>query len=241
MGDVVANALRAKGYVGYELRTRLAIVEVSLEELCSRCLVWGASGALVAPLAWATLMACGVKTSLFLPSWVGLILGVGAAMSPILLLDREARRSRRDSKAVICTFLDLVVLSLAGGMGIESALLNAAQLGQSNTSYRMWAALSSCRETGEPPWEALSRLGRELSIDELQELAAAAALAGTEGARIRATLVARTASIRRHLLADAESEANAVTERLFLPGTLLLVGFLLFIGYPAFTRIASGF
>ena len=39
----------------------------------------------------------------------------------------------------------------------------------------------------------------------------------------------------------AEAEANALTERLFLPGAFLLVGFLLFVGYPAFTRIASGF
>ena len=31
-----------------------------------------------------------------------------------------------------------------------------------------------------------------------------------------------------------------MTERL-LPGALLLVGFLLFVGYPAFTRILTGF
>jgi hypothetical protein len=32
-----------------------------------------------------------------------------------------------------------------------------------------------------------------------------------------------------------------VTERLFLPGALLLVGYLLFIGYPAFSRVIGGF
>ena len=32
-----------------------------------------------------------------------------------------------------------------------------------------------------------------------------------------------------------------MTERLFLPGALLLLGFLLFIGYPAFSRILTGF
>jgi tight adherence protein C len=47
--------------------------------------------------------------------------------------------------------------------------------------------------------------------------------------------------LRRHEQADAESSANAMTERLFLPGALLLLGFLVFIGYPAFARILGGF
>jgi len=66
-------------------------------------------------------------------------------------------------------------------------------------------------------------------------------LAGTEGARIRQSLTARSASLRRHEQAEAESSANAMTERLFLPGALLLIGFLLFIGYPAVHRILGGF
>jgi tight adherence protein C len=105
----------------------------------------------------------------------------------------------------------------------------------------MSVALSICRDTGEPPWEALSRVGETLGIVELSELAATVGLAGMEGTRVRATLVARAASIRRHELANAEAEANALTEKLFVPGSFLLVGFLLFIGYPAFTRIAAGF
>jgi len=107
-------------------------------------------------------------------------------------------------------------------------------------SRRLFAALSLCRDTGEPPWEALARLGKTLGIDELGELAATTGLAAMEGAKVRTTLAARSASIRRHELASAEAEANALTERLFLPGMFLLVGFLIFIGYPAFTRIASG-
>jgi Flp pilus assembly protein TadB len=141
---------------------------------------------------------------------------------------------------VICVFLDLVILGLAGGMGIEGALLAAAELGESDLSRQMFAALCAGRESGDPPWTCLARLGDKLGIDELGELAGAAALAGTEGAKVRATLAARVDTIRRHELAKAEAEANAITERLFMPGVLLLVGFLLFVGYPAFARIVSG-
>ncbi len=76
---------------------------------------------------------------------------------------------------------------------------------------------------------------------ELIELSSTLELAGTEGARVRQSLQARAVSFRRHEQADAESTANSATERMFLPGALLLVGFLLFIGYPAFSRVIGGF
>jgi len=81
----------------------------------------------------------------------------------------------------------------------------------------------------------------ELGIPELVELATTVQLAGTEGARIRQSLTARGESLRRHEQAEAESAANAMTERLFLPGALLLLGFLVFIGFPAVHRILGGF
>jgi hypothetical protein len=68
----------------------------------------------------------------------------------------------------------------------------------------------------------------------------AVSLAGTEGARVRSTLAAKAASIRRHELADAETDANTITERLFIPGVLLLIGFVIFIGYPAVARLTAG-
>ena len=80
-----------------------------------------------------------------------------------------------------------------------------------------------------------------MGVGELVELSATLQLAGTEGARIRQSLTARSATLRRHEQADAESGANAATQRMFLPGALLLIGFLLFIGYPAFSRILGGF
>ncbi len=80
----------------------------------------------------------------------------------------------------------------------------------------------------------------EIVVPELVELSLAVSLAGTEGARIKSTLAAKAASIRRHELADAEADANTISERLFIPGVLLLIGFMVFIGYPAIARLSSG-
>jgi hypothetical protein len=101
--------------------------------------------------------------------------------------------------------------------------------------------LALAQDSGEPSWSAIGRLGEHLNVPELTELAATIRLAGTEGARVRRSLSARASALRRHEQAEAETAANTVTERLFLPGALLLVGFLLFVGYPAFSRILTGF
>ncbi len=226
--------------MGRRWESQLAICDIPLHELCARCILAGAAGALVSPLVWTLIGASGLNLPVDVPLWVILPGVLGGLSLPVWQLRSEARRRHRLAQRVVCSFLDLVVLGLAAGMGIESALVAAAQLGETDVSRKIAAVLSLSRDSGEAPWAALARLGTTLGVDELSEVAAAAALAGTEGARIRATLAARAASIRRHELADAEAEANATTERLFLPGALLLVGFLLFVGYPAFSRISSG-
>jgi len=193
------------------------------------------------PTAWWILVGiAGVHLPLALPLWAGLLLGVGGAALPVFALRTKARRSRLAARAAVASFLNLVVLSLAGGMGIESALFASARIGDDGMSEGILDALILAQDTGEPPWDALDRLGRDLGLTELSELAAAVVLAGTEGARIRSTLSAKSSSIRRRNLADAEAEANAMTERLFLPGVCLLVGFLAFIAYPAVARISAG-
>jgi tight adherence protein C len=237
----VADSVRRRGIFERELGPRLALSNVLLEDLVTRCIAYAGVGLIVPIVLWMVLTAAGVDLPVLIPTGAVLLSGIGGASLPITKLNADAKRGMQLAKKVICSFLDLVVLGLAGGMGIESALLAAAQLGENVVSRRMLAALSLARDTGTPPWEALARLGDALGVEELGELAATVGLAGMEGAKIRSTLAARAATIRRHELANAEAEANALTERLFIPGAFLLVGFLLFIGYPAFSRIASGF
>ena len=101
-------------------------------------------------------------------------------------------------------------------------------------------ALEEARLTRTPPWGPLGRLGQALGVDELSELAASVALAGAEGARVRASLAAKATSIRSHALADAQADAEAMSERMSLPVVVLFAGFLLFVGYPALAHVLAG-
>jgi Flp pilus assembly protein TadB len=211
------------------------------ESFATRLLAITGACALVPLVVWLLAAMVGLPVP---AAAAGLVLVVsvpsGAALT-VASVVRRAHERRRHFRVVTGSFVDLVVLSLAGGVGIDGALHAASQVSPDWAAQRIGRALSTARDGGTTPWAALGALGRELRVPELVELATTVQLAGTEGARIRQSLSARAASLRRHEQAEAESAANAMTERLFLPGALLLLGFLLFIGYPAFHRILGGF
>jgi uncharacterized membrane protein len=71
-------------------------------------------------------------------------------------------------------------------------------------------------------------------------LAASVSLAGSEGAKIRASLAAKAHALRARQLADAEAHAQSATERMSLPVVLLFGAFLLFLGYPATVNVLGG-
>ena len=223
-----------------DLLSCLAVTGDSMEQLSTKMLMAGTTGLLAPPALWACTLPVASPMSFGVAVAVGLAAAPLCTGAPVFGLIARAKRCRRHFCSVLSSFVDLVVLSLAGGVGIEGALLAASQVSPDWAARRMRRVLLRARDSGEPPWGALGRLGQELGVPELVELSSSLQLAGTEGTRIRQSLAARAVSLRRRQQAEDESAANATTERLFLPGALLLVGFLLFVGYPAFGRIVGG-
>ena len=144
------------------------------------------------------------------------------------------------ARHALAAFLDLVVIATAGGAGVEAALTYAAATGQGPAFAQLRQALETARLTRQPPWQTLGQLGTELGVTELTELAASITLAGTEGAKVRASLAAKSAAMRARQLAEAEAGAQAATERMSLPLVVLFAGFLALIGYPAIVHVITG-
>ena len=170
------------------LGSALEVTGTSLETLCSQAVLGGIVGLFLPVACWGVISLGGLRIPLAVPVCGGVLLAGAGVLLPIAVLWTEARRRRRETRRVVGTFLDLVVLCLAGGMGIEGALHAAAQVGDDDVSARLLAALTLARDSGDSPWDALAGLGTELGVSELPELAAAVKLAGTQGARIRSTL-----------------------------------------------------
>lgn len=221
------------------LTTTVALCETSLEDVAVRTLALAVAGAVVPVVGWVVLRGL-VDVSVVVALGLATLCCAAGAAAPVVTLHRQGAAARRHARAAVGCFVDLVVLALAGGAGIEGSLLEAARVADDWVFARIARSLVRARDAGTPPWVALGDLGRAMDVPDLVELAATVGLAGSEGARVQRALAARAVSLRRRELADAERQANAVTERLFLPSILLVAGFLLFVGYPAWTRILGG-
>jgi len=244
-GRPVARALvhdaSSRLFLGRRVRQDLAVVgrspEVHVAEKCALAVF----GLLLVPAATALAALGGLTIPLLVPLWGSLVFAVVGFFVPDLGIHAEAQARRRDFRHALGAFLDLVVIALAGGGGVETALSDASSIGNGWAFGQLRHALDTARLARQPPWQALGRLGADLGIPELTELAASVSLAGTEGAKVRASLGAKAASLRTHELAEAEAAAQAATERMSLPVVVLFAGFLAFIGYPAIDHVLTGF
>ncbi len=81
--------------------------------------------------------------------------------------------------------------------------------------------------------ESLERTGVQLGLDELQQIAATAALSAAEGAPVARTLAAKCATLRAALATEQETEARLRTSRLTAPIVGMALIFMSLVVYPA--------
>ncbi|HTZ44894.1 MAG TPA: type II secretion system F family protein [Jatrophihabitans sp.] len=239
-GRRATPALRAAGLPSLSVRRDLTVVGRDVDAHLAEKATLTLLGLLTPPILDLLLLGLGAPLDPTLPVFLAFGLAAIGFIAPDLQVHAQARKRRTDFRHALSAYLDLVVVSLAGGAGPDGALTDAATVGHGWAFHQLRRALDTARLTRIPQATALAQLGSEIDNRDLAELAASLSLAGTEGARIRASLAARADSLRTHLLADTDAQAKAATERLGLPWGLLFLGFLVFLGYPALHQILTG-
>ncbi|MGI5161033.1 type II secretion system protein [Microbispora sp. CA-102843] len=123
--------------------------------------------------------------------------------------------------------------------GAASAVTTGAANGAGPAPGSNWAmerireALANARIVGITPWQALGQLGDEINVDELRDLSAALGLVADDGAKVRASLTARAATLRRRELAEVEGKAGERSQSMLVAQLLLCAGFVIFLSFPA--------
>lgn len=201
----------------------------------------GAIAGLLLPALFAVVLAIGdVSLGVAVPVAASVVLAAAGFFAPELAVRSEAAKHRAAFRHALGSFLDLVVVSLAGGAGVDQALDDASHVGTGPAYTDLRYTLTQARLARTPVWDTLAALGQRVGVDELHQLAATVGLAGHEGAKVRASLRSRASALRTRQLTDAEGEASAATERMSLPIVLLFGGFLLFLGFPALAAVLTG-
>ncbi|MBN1173099.1 MAG: type II secretion system F family protein [Micromonosporaceae bacterium] len=239
-GRPAAARLSRLGLPGARTRQDLACVDKPVEVHLAEQATSAVFGLLLVPLTTLLLALVGLRLGFAIPVVATLLGAVGGFFLPDLAVHSEAVKHRTAFRDALSSFLDLVVIGLASGAGVDQALDEAAKVGSGPAYAELRYALAEARLARVPPWDILGALGRRLGLAELQQLAATVGLAGSEGAKVRASLRSRALALRQRQLTEAEGEANAATERMSLPIVALFAGFLIFLGYPAMAGVLGG-
>ncbi|KRA37948.1 hypothetical protein ASD81_04490 [Nocardioides sp. Root614] len=155
-------------------------------------------------------------------------------------LTENARRRRAEFRRTLSIYLDLVAMSMQAGRGHAEALPASAAIGTGWAFTHIQDSIDGARFSGTTAWHALGQLGDRFGIRELTDLDAALTLANDDGAKVRATLVARARTLRAERIADAEAMAARATESMRFALIVMVFVFLTYELYPSVARLFAG-
>jgi Flp pilus assembly protein TadB len=233
-GVRVSARLTRRGVQASALHHDLALVDRNVDDFLGGT-VLGSAGALIGGLLLGSLMpAVGlpIPRTVLLPA--ALLLVVVLFFGRLHDMHKLAERRRREFRRALSAYLDLVAMSVIGGIGLPEALPKVAALGKGWPFRLLSDTLAEARDVSGPlavPVE-LGRLGERIGVSELRDLSIALALTGEQGARIGKTLIDRAKTLRERDTADVQGRAAERDASMLLAQVGIGAGFLLFDVYP---------
>lgn len=218
----------------------LAVLRMTRERFYGEKLLFAFIGLVVGPLLSVVPMVFWSGLPLYLPVAASLGLAVVLWFIPTYNVIDDAKKARVEFSRSLGAFIDLVALERAAGSAPRQAMEAAASIGDSWVFRRLGEELARTRWSGTTPWDSLRELGEELGLPELHDLADIMRLSGEEGAQVYDQLRARSASMRSALLNAQKADANAISERMTLPMTMLGAVFLGLLLTPQILRMVTG-
>ncbi|WP_148575325.1 type II secretion system F family protein [Nocardioides caldifontis] len=215
----------------------LALLRIPVARFYGDKLTFAGLGLLIPPLLAYFFDVIGLGFPVALPAVASLGLAAVMFFLPNYNAVDDAKRARLEFSRALAAYIDLVALERNSGSGVRQAMESAAAVGDSWVFTRLSEELTRSRWSGQPPWDTLHTLSDELGLPELDDFADIMRLSGEEGTSVYTTLRARSAAMRTALLNDEISEANAIGERMTIPGSLLGVIFMALLVTPSLLRM----
>ena len=239
VGRALVRGWTSRGWVTASLRADLDVMGRSLETFLLRKGGFAAVGLLTPVLVAAAWSAVGLTVPVLVPLWVSVCAAVVAFLLPDVSLRQAAATRRRDFRAAVGAFLDLVAMRMASGAGLAEALGEAAAIGDGPAFARLRGALADARTDGLSPAAALGRLGEDLALPDLVDTSLRLRLVDSTGAQAQTSLRAQAASLRDREMTDAQGRANERSQSMLVAQVVLGLGFVVFLGYPAVARVLA--
>jgi hypothetical protein len=174
-----------------------------------------------------------------IPAVAGVVLGLIGFLVPDLLLGRADRDLTEDATEALLTYFDLVTLERLANSSGSQALRAAAAVSDVTVFATIRDALERSRLEQRTPYPELRRLGAELGLPALVDIADVMAL-DDAGASLSGALRARVRELRDAHLTQARIAASAVSERMALFMVIPSLVFGMFFLVPPVLRLVGG-
>ena len=201
----------------------------------------------------ALLAAAGLALPLLLAAVLGIVVGTAAApialsapvvaagafFVPDLLLAAGDEDTSQDATEALLTYFDLVTLERLANRSGTQALRAAASVSDVTVFSAIRDALERARLEQRPPYPELRRLGTELGLPALVDIADVMSL-DESGASLATALRARVKELRDAHLTRAKIQAAAVSERMTFFMVIPALVFAAFFLVPPILRLLAG-
>ena len=230
----VGNTLLRRVPLGSDVVADLRLIRRT-QETHAAYLVAAAVAGLFGPSLLSTIgQAFGLYSmGMVLPLAVSVICAVAAPLAVHSSMRSTAAAERNDLRYQLSSYLDVVTMLLAGNVGNEGALRQAAQAGDGRLFVELRRRILIAETSNRSLVSALGQLGDDLDLVELQQVSASASLAASAGAPVARSLAAKCATLRSALSAEQETDARVRTGKITVPlvGMSLLI--MAAVVYPA--------
>lgn len=239
-GERLNGELARHGIGQARLRQDLALTGQDVPQVMGRKVLAAVAGLLITLVCLVTVqLTVGAPLPILTPLPVALTVAAGFFFLPDLEARKRATRRREDFRRALGAYLDLVALEMAGAAAPAQALTSAARIGNGWPFALLRDTLYRAHRSGNDPWTALTELGELIGVTELRDLGALVRLVSHDGARVRQTLTARAAAMRRRDLADAQGQAEERDVSMRLAQLVVAAGFMVFLAYPAIVNVLA--
>lgn len=170
------------------------------------------------------------------------IAGVGV-IGPSVWLQRRAQERQAEVNAALPPTIDLLVVCLEAGLGLEQALERVVRVelsanGKGDLLRRELALVLSDMRVGMPVEQAFHRMADRIGSEDVNTVAALIGRAARLGAKMGQVLRGHADSVRRHQMITLEEMTGKANAKLALPLALfLLPAALLVMAGPAFVNL----
>jgi Flp pilus assembly protein TadB len=220
-------------------RKDLAVLQISETRFYGEKVVWALLGLIMPPLLSIFFTLIELPLPFVIPTFGSLALAALFWFMPNYNAADDAKKARIEFNRALGAYIDMVATGVRDGASGQQALRAASEVGDKWVFKRIERELRRARYMTRAPWDSLHALADELGVAELDDLADIMQQSGQDGSQIYTNLRARAAALRSAMLSAEVSKANAASERMYIPASLLGVVFMAILVAPSMLRLAT--